>query len=119
MLLPETGPRVVRFKEFAREKEDHESEDPLERMHGLSASEESYAVLYARCAHLFPNVAQRMPEPLLAQHTLAPTLTTSFSPWTTVLSSAPVIQPGPAAANSIDTGLTAQVQAAPALTRLR
>jgi hypothetical protein len=58
-----------------------------------------------------------MPKPLLAQHTIAPTLTTSFSPRTPVLPPAPVIQPGPVAPDSIDTGLAAQAQAAPALTQ--
>ena len=117
MPLPENEPRAVRFEEFAREEEDCKVEDLLERMHELAASEESYAVLYAQCSHRFPNVAQCMPKPLLAQHAPAPPPATSFSPYTPVLHPPSVIQPEPVTAISIDTGLAAQVQATPALTR--
>ena len=44
-------------------------EDLMKQMRGLSAWEESYAILYARCAHCFPNVARELPKPVFIQHT--------------------------------------------------
>ena len=79
---PEMETKVVRFKEPAWEEEDREMEDLMKRMHGLSVHEESYAVLYTRCAHRFPNVAQNLPKPILSHHVPTPT-------------SAPVAVPAP------------------------
>ena len=54
------NPEVVRRKELTREEEDQEIDD-LVRLHGLSVQGSAYKILYARCAHRFPNVAKTLP----------------------------------------------------------
>lgn len=63
---------VVRRKELTREEEDQEIDDLVHRLHGLSVQDKAYKVLYARCAHRFPNVAKTLPEPDYLQNTLSP-----------------------------------------------
>ena len=39
----------------------------MSRLHGLSLREQSYAILYARCVHRFPDIAQSLPKPDISQ----------------------------------------------------
>ncbi|KAF8264868.1 hypothetical protein EI94DRAFT_1865800 [Lactarius quietus] len=55
---PSVETRTVRFKETAREEEDRELDKLINKLHGLSVRERSYALLYARCVHRFPEVAK-------------------------------------------------------------
>ncbi|KAI9429881.1 hypothetical protein H4582DRAFT_2088124 [Lactarius indigo] len=84
---PSVETKTVRFKEPTREEEDRELEDLMDKMHGLSMRERSYAVLYARLAHRYPDVARNVPKPELTQPSYAfqtPSTPTSSSrqPWT-------------------------------------
>ena len=64
---PSVETRTVHVKEPTREEEDRELDDLMNKLHGLSIRERSYAVLYARCVHRFPDVAQSLPKPELSQ----------------------------------------------------
>ena len=64
---PATETRTVHVKQPTREEEDRELDDLMKKLHGLSIREQSYAVLYARCVHRFPTVAQSLPRPELSQ----------------------------------------------------
>lgn len=75
------------WDEPTREDEDREVEGLMKRMHGLSVHEESYAVLFARCALRFPNVAQSLPKPVFAQH--MPTPAPTFSLQVSIMSPPP------------------------------
>ena len=77
---PEAETKVVRFKDTTREEEDREIDDLMERMHGLSVREKSYAMLYARFAHRFPHVAQNLPKPVIDQQMPAPVHTSTSIP---------------------------------------
>ena len=44
---PNIKTRTVRFKEPARDDDDREMEELLDKMHGLSVHEQAYAHLYA------------------------------------------------------------------------
>jgi hypothetical protein len=59
--------RTVRFKEPTREDEDRELDELMDKLHGLSIRERTYAVLYARCVHRFPDVAQSLTKPEMCQ----------------------------------------------------
>ena len=39
----------------------------MSQLHGLSLRERTYAILYARCVHRFPDVAQSLPKPEISQ----------------------------------------------------
>ena len=67
-----SNPEVVRRKELTREEEDQEIDDLVHQLHGLSAQDLAYKVLFARCAHRFPNVAKTLPMPDYSQNTLSP-----------------------------------------------
>ncbi|KAH8996031.1 hypothetical protein EDB92DRAFT_1942973 [Lactarius akahatsu] len=60
-------PKTVRFTEPTREEEDHELYELMDKMHGLSVRERTYAVLYARCAHCYPDVTSTLPRPEIVQ----------------------------------------------------
>ena len=97
---PEVETKVVRFKESTREEDDHDVEDLVKRMHGLSVREQSYAVLYARCAFRFPSVAQCLPKPILDQNAPAPpSSATTFSLQTPAPPPPPSHTPWPVAPN--------------------
>src|SRR5258708_22729117 len=91
---PEAETQVHRFREPTREEENHEIEDLMGHMHGLSAHNESYVELYAQCAHRFPNIPQILPKLVFAQHVPAPAPTTivAFSHHTPVLPPPPARQ---------------------------
>jgi hypothetical protein len=42
----------------------------MNKMHGLSVREHTYAILYGQCAHRFPNIARDLPKPEIAQPTV-------------------------------------------------
>ena len=105
---PSVETRTVRFKEPTREEEDRELDDLMEKLHGLSIRERSYAVLYARCVHRFPDVAKGLAPPELHQsfafqntpavyqnpHPTPPPLTSApRQPWTE--RAAPPLPPAP------------------------
>src|SRR6266702_4109757 len=77
--------RTVRFVEPTREEEDRELDELMDKMHGLSVRERSYAVLYARCAHRYPDVARDLPKPEIVQsypfQTSAPSTFPPRQPW--------------------------------------
>jgi len=75
-----SNPEVVRRKELTREEEDQEIDDLVHQLHGLSAQDLAYKVLYARCAHRFPNVAQTLPMPDYSQNTSSPSTFTCQTP---------------------------------------
>lgn len=77
--LPETETKAIKFKEPTREEEDRELEDLIRRMHKLSTCEESYAVLFAQCAHRFPTVAQNLPKPVFPRYMASPAPAATFS----------------------------------------
>ena len=52
ILAPNIETRTVRFKEPARDDDDREMEELLDKMHGLSVRERAYAHLYAQCFRL-------------------------------------------------------------------
>ena len=58
-----SNPEVVRRKELMREEEDQELDDLVHQLHGLSVQDHAYKILYARCAHRFPNFAKTLPKP--------------------------------------------------------
>ncbi|KAH8977017.1 hypothetical protein EDB92DRAFT_1822827 [Lactarius akahatsu] len=64
---PTVETKTVRFMEPTREEEDRELDDLMDKMHGLSMRERSYAVFYARLAHRYPDVAKNLPKPELSQ----------------------------------------------------
>jgi hypothetical protein len=99
---PSTETHTVRFKEPPmHEEEDRELDKLMDKLHSLSIQERSYAILYARCVHRFPDIAQSLPKPELSQsyafQNAAPSITTPCQPWTD--RSAPV----PPAISSEDT----------------
>ncbi|KAN0118727.1 hypothetical protein V8E52_004838 [Russula decolorans] len=96
--------KVVRFKEPLREEEEREVDDLMRRMRGLSVHEESYAMLYVRCALRFPSVAQVLPKPLLTQQASTHVPATTFSVQTAPAPPPPPArQSWPAAANPLPT----------------
>ncbi|KAH9952784.1 hypothetical protein BC827DRAFT_1274166 [Russula dissimulans] len=67
----------------AHEAEDRELEDLVSRMHGLSMQDHTYALLYARCTHHFPNIVTTLPVPKFAKATSSSTATFSLQALTT------------------------------------
>ncbi len=82
---PSIETKTVRFKEPSREEEDRELDDLMDKMHGLNIRERAYAVLYARCAHRYPDVARDLPKPEISQsyafQNPPPSTSTSRQPW--------------------------------------
>ncbi|KAI9432595.1 hypothetical protein H4582DRAFT_2061674 [Lactarius indigo] len=79
--------RLYASKSLLGKKKTAKLEDLMDKMHGLSMRERSYAVLYARLAHRYPDVARNVPKPELTQPSYAfqtPSTPTSSSrqPWT-------------------------------------
>ena len=64
----EAETKIVHFKESTREEEGREIDDLMRRMRGLSIHDETYAMLYGRCAAWFPTVAQGLPKPQIVDH---------------------------------------------------
>jgi hypothetical protein len=55
--------KTVRFKDRSLKNEDQELEDLVTQLHGLRAWDSSYAAVYARLAHRFPNATRDIPKP--------------------------------------------------------
>jgi len=87
---PNVETKVVRFKDQDRDDEDRELDSLMDKIHGLSPRERSYATLYARCAHRFPNVVANLPKPEVIPTTLP---TTSFAYQTPTAPPPPSRQP--------------------------
>ena len=100
---PVVETKVVRFKDSTREEEGREIDDLLRRMRGLSTRDESYALLYGRCAAWFPTVAQSLPKPHIVEHESASL--TAFSVQTSPLlpPPPPTQQSWPTSSNSLPT----------------
>ncbi|KAH9956021.1 hypothetical protein BC827DRAFT_1378797 [Russula dissimulans] len=73
------------------EAEDRALDDLVSRMHGLSPQDRTYAILYARCAHHFPNAVRTFPVPEFA--TSVPSSTAAFSLQMPTAPAAPARQP--------------------------
>jgi hypothetical protein len=111
---PEAETKVVRFKEPTREEEDREMDDLMERMHGLSVREKSYAMLYARFAHRFPHVAQNLPKPVIDQQSPAPPLAPTSTPTTSYSFQSPAPHLAPTHARSTSYSFQAAAPPPPA-----
>ncbi|KAH9952487.1 hypothetical protein BC827DRAFT_1274593 [Russula dissimulans] len=67
----------------ARKAEDRELEDLVSCMYGLSMQDRTYALLYAHCAHCFPNIMTTLPVSKFAKATSSSTATFSLQAPTT------------------------------------
>ena len=90
---PEVEIKSITSRSFTRGRSPRNGRSH-EGMHGLSVHEESYAVLYTRRAHRFPNVAQILPKPVFTQHMATPTPAASFSLQAPVLPFHPSVNHG-------------------------
>jgi hypothetical protein len=55
--------KTVHFKNRSNKDEDRELEDLVTQLHGLRTWDSSYAAVYARLAHRFPNATRDIPKP--------------------------------------------------------
>ena len=98
---PSIETRTVRFKEPTREEEDRELDELMDKLHGLSIRERTYAVLYARCVHRFPDVAQTLPKPEICQTYAFQDTTSAVAPPRPSWSDRPTSAPPPVVSDPI------------------
>ena len=75
---PSVETKIVQFTDQKRESEDREIDGLVGQMYGLSPRDRSYATLYARCAHRFPNIAATLPKPELTHEPSPPAISYAY-----------------------------------------